>query len=182
MNYTVISKRPTSFNYVEWTLINGQYFPKGEGILIHGGAGVVGGIDRDSGRAMMERGIAVPEGIATVLDEATYNRLANMDKFKHDLRRGIVKVLRGEIREQSRIDSETHDMLENENIPNRPYDANDIEAAGGVIKRDGSIEITDAYEDIAQVRKENAGQMSYVKKRNAETRKAKAYERRSRKK
>ena len=42
MNYTVISKLPTTFNYVKWQRTNGMFIPEYQ-ILINGGAGVVGG-------------------------------------------------------------------------------------------------------------------------------------------
>ena len=178
MKVTIISKKPLPFIYQEWEFKNGQYFPKGEGIFIHGGAGVVGGIDRDSGRPHKERGIAIPEGVATILDESVYERLAKIKKFQHDVKRGVMKVIKGAISDQSKIDSETHDMLENEHIPNRPYSQEDIEAAGGVVNKDGSINIGEAEESIDNVRRHNAGQMAYVKKREAEKRKADRVERR----
>lgn len=176
MNYTIISKKPIPFIYQEFKRINGQFFPVDEGILIHGGAGVVGGVDRDSGRPHGQHGIYCPEGVATVLDEKTYDRLKNIKKFQSDVKRGVMKVIKGAVTDQSRIDGETHNMLDNDLIPNRPFTRQDIEDAGGVLQKDGSVSITEAIEDIDEVRRQNAGKMAYMKKRDAAERK----ERRSR--
>ena len=78
---TIISKKPIPFIYQEYKFINGNFFPDGEGIMIHGGAGIVGGVDRDSGRPHSTHGIFVPEGVATVLDDDTYERLKKNKKF-----------------------------------------------------------------------------------------------------
>lgn len=170
--YTVISRKPIPFLYQEYRFVNGQFFPKDEGILIHGGAGVVGGVDRDSGRPHAEHGILIPEGVATVIDDKTYDRLKEIKKFQQDVKRGVMKVVKGSISDQSRIDRETHDMLDTDLIPNRPFTKEDIEQAGGVIQKDGSVNITEAGEDIDAIRRQNAGKMAYMKKRDAEERKA----------
>jgi hypothetical protein len=179
--YTIISKRPISFLYQELKFINGQFFPVGEGVLIHGGAGVVGGLDKDSGRPHSEHGIIVPDGVATIIDDNTYDRLSKMKKFQSDMKRGVVKAVRGSITDQAKVNAETHDMLDDDLNPSRPISRQDIEDAGGVINRDGSVNITEAEEDIEGIRRANAGKMSYMKKRDAEERKAKSYRRNKRK-
>jgi len=170
--YTIISKKPIPFLYQEFKFVNGQFFPVDEGILIHGGAGVVGGVDRDSGRPHSQHGIYIPDGVATVLDDKTYDRLKEIKKFQADVKRGVMKVLKGAISDQNRIDSETHDMLDNDLIPNRPFTPEDIKDAGGVFQKDGSVNISEAGEDIDEIRKQNAGKMAYMKKRDAEERKS----------
>jgi hypothetical protein len=170
---TIISKNTVPFLYQEWKKVNGQFFTVGNGILIHGGAGIVGGIDRDSGRPLEQHGIAIPEGVATIIDDDTYDRLKENGKFKQHLRNGIVKVLSGSISDQAKIDDETHDMRDNDLINSRPYSKEDFEAANGVINRDGSVNITEAAEDIEAVRRSNAGKMAYMKKRDAEERQQK---------
>ena len=178
--YTIISKRPISFIYQELQYINGQFFPVGEGIVIHGGAGIVGGLDKDSGRPHSQHGLIVPDGVATLIDDDTYDRLAKMKKFQHDLKRGIVKAVKGSITDQAKVNAETHDMLDDDLNPSRPISEKDIEDAGGTINRDGSVNITEAEEDIEGIRRANAGKMAYMKKRDAEERKAKAARRNKR--
>lgn len=172
MKYTIVSKRVTPFVYQKWVYKNGQIFPDGPGVVINGGAGVVGGADLLSGLPMERRSLLIPNVVKTVVDEKAYNYLMGVPKFKSDIDRGLIVVTKGEI-DNSKADKIADDMIEDDHIPNRPISEKDIENAGGVIQKDGSVNISEAAEDPVKVRKENAGQPSYVKKRNAEKRAAK---------
>lgn len=178
---TIISKRLTTFTYQQYKFENGQYLPIGNGVLINGGAGVVGGADLLSGRPLEKRNLFVPGGVATEVSDEVLEYLMGCWKFRKDIDRGIITVLKGERASQDRADKIAEcDMLPSEQISGRPYSEEDIENAGGKINRDGSVDISEAAEDIDLIRRRNAGQPFYVKNREAEARKAKAAARKAR--
>jgi hypothetical protein len=171
MKYTIVSKRVTPFVYQRLVYKGGQIFPEGPGVVINGGAGIVGGADLLSGLPMERRSLLVPNAVKTVIDEKAYDYLKGVPKFLSDVKRGLIEVVKGEI-DDGKMNKIADSMIEDDHIPNRPISEEDIEAAGGFIQKDGSVNITEAAEDPAKVRRENAGQPSYVKKRNAQRRSA----------
>lgn len=171
MKYTIVSKRTTPFTYSKWVYKNGQIFADGPGILINGGAGIVGGADLLSGLPMDRRSLLVPNAVKTVVDKEVYNKLMTIPKFLSDIKRGIITVSKGDL-DDGKVNKIADGMIEDDHIPTRPISEADIEAAGGVIQKDGSVNISEAAEDPAKVRRENAGQPGYVKKRNADRRAA----------
>lgn len=169
MEYTIISKRPTPFVYTRTEIRSGIVVATGKSVIINGGAGIVGGAERLSGRPLDQRGIVVPEGVATVVNEEILDYLRTIPKFRSDEKRGMIVVMDKAITNQDEIDKiATKELESNENLNARPYTKEDIENAGGIINRDGSVNISDAIEDIDAVRRRNAGQPFYVKKRNLE--------------
>lgn len=174
MTHTIISKRLSTFTYQQWTFQNGQYVPVGKGVLINGGAGIVGGSDLLSGRPLEKRGMFVPGGVTTEVSDEVLEYLMGCWKFKDDIKRGLVVVLKNQSIDQGKADKIAEKEMESdENLNDRPFTDKDIEAAGGKINRDGSIDITEAQEDIDLVRRRNAGQPFYIKERNKAEAKAK---------
>lgn len=168
MKHTIISKRPTTFTYIQYKMVNGNFAPVGSGVLINGGAGIVGGYDLLSGIPMEERSKLIPEGVKTVVDDIALEYLMGCDKFKSDIKRGMITVVDGDISrdEADRIAKE--DMLDNEHIKDRPFTEKDIKNAGGVITDDNAIDIRKAEENLGLEREKNAGAPQYVINRNLE--------------
>lgn len=166
---TIISRRLSTFTYQKWQYRNGQAFPDGPGILINGGAGVVGGADLLSGRPLESRSRFIPVGVMTFVTDAVLDRLYEIDKFKRDIDRGLITVVKGKKCSQEECDNiASRDMIPNDRIEERPFSQEDIENAGGVFNDDGSVDISKAAEDIVGLRKANAGAPLYVQKRNNE--------------
>lgn len=171
---TIISKRLSTFTYQQWTMNNGQYIPVGKGVIINGGAGVVGGSDLLSGRPLEKRSTSIPVGVLTFVNDETLDYLMGCWKFQKDISKGLIVVVKGKRLDVSEGENIAQkDMVPEENIMSRPYSEKDIEAAGGKINSDGSVDITNAVEDIDIVRRQNAGQPFYVKERNKEEAKKK---------
>lgn len=183
MTHTIISKRTSPFIYTKWIYANGQWFRDGKSIMINGGSGIVGGSELLSGKPLEERSSVVPVGVMTFVDDQTLEKLMTIGKFRKDIRRGLIVVVRGRKLDQDKADTiADNDMLANEHIPTRPVTPSEIEAAGGVINRDGSVDISNVDDDASplRIRKLEAGLPSYVKKDNLEKRKQNAAEKKSR--
>lgn len=166
---TVISKRLSTFTYQDWKVVNGQAVPNGPGILINGGAGVVGGLELLSGNSLENRTKTIPVGVHTYVSDEVLDKLLAMPKFRKDMERGLIAVVRGEKCGQDRTDEIARtDMLGDEHIKHRPFSQKDIEDAGGKINKDGSVDISEAVENIEALRASNAGLPNYVQKRNLE--------------
>ena len=172
MTHSIISKRPTTFTYQQWDFVNGNFVPKGSGVLINGGAGIVGGRDLLSGIPMEKRGTLVPEGVITFVDDQALEYLMGCKKFTSDIERGLIRVVKGKLSDAEGDKIAKEDMLDNEHIPGRPYTDKDLEEAGAVMNDDGSANINNADEQLELTRKANAGAPAYVKKRELEKRKA----------
>jgi len=168
MVHTIISKRPTPFHYQQYDLINGNFAAKGKGVIINGGAGIVGGRELLSGIPLEKRSTLIPESVLTFVDDEALEYLMGCNKFKKDIERGLIEVVKGRLSEGEGDKIAKEDMLDNEHIPDRPFTEKDIKEAGGVINDDGSVNIEKAAEDLDACRKENAGAPTYVKKRNLE--------------
>lgn len=175
--HTIISKRPTTFTYQQWELVAGNFKPIGSGVLINGGAGLVGGAELLSGRPMDERSKIIPDSVLTFVDDTALEYLMGVPKFKQDIDEGLIVVVKGKVSEDKANQIAKNDMLDDAHIDGRPYTKEDIEQAGGEMQSDGSVNIEHAEEDLAASKKVNAGAPSYVKKRNLEKkRRAKASE------
>ena len=171
--HTIVSKRTSPFVYTEWAEINGQFHQQGPGIVINGGAGIVGGGELLSGVPLEHRKTLIPESVLTFVDDETLAKLERIPKFKSDVKRGIIAVYRNKRIAQDKGDEiAAKDMLADEHIPTRPITAEEMERAGGVMTKSG-VDITDVQEEVSplKVRKQEAGLPGYVKERNRQTRK-----------
>lgn len=179
---TIISKRTGTFTYAKWVKKNGQFHQDGPGILINGGAGIVGGAELLSGKPMEKRSLLIPVGVHTYVDDEALEKLMSIGKFRKDMERGIITVVRGKKCDQDTTDKiASKDMLEDDHIPTRPVTRENIEDAGGTINNDGSVNITNVEGDASplRMRDENAGLPNYQKKANAEARKRDSAERKA---
>lgn len=171
--HTIVSKRTSPFVYTEWAEINGQFHQQGPGIVINGGAGIVGGGELLSGVPLEHRKTLIPESVLTFVDDETLAKLERIPKFKSDVKRGIIAVYRNKRISQDKGDEiAAKDMLPDEHIPTRPITAAEMERAGGVMTKSG-VDITDVQEEVSplKVRKQEAGLPGYVKERNRQARK-----------
>lgn len=171
--HTIVSKRTSPFVYTEWAEINGQFHQQGPGIVINGGAGIVGGGELLSGVPLEHRKTLIPESVLTFVDDETLAKLERIPKFKSDVKRGIIAVYRNKRISQDKGDEiADKDMLPDEHIPTRPITAEEMERAGGVMTKSG-VDITDVQEEVSplKVRKQEAGLPGYVKERNRQARK-----------
>lgn len=167
--HTIVSKRTTPFTYTKWIHRNGQYFQDGPGIVINGGAGIVGGLELLSGRPLEQRNTIVPESVLTFVDDAVLEKLESISKFRKDVDRGIIVVYKNKKISQEKGDEIARkDMVPDEHIPTRPISKDEMENAGASISDDGSVNISKVREDVSplKLRKQEAGLPEYVKKRN----------------
>lgn len=164
MNYTIISKLPTAFNYVKWQRTNGMFVPEYQ-ILINGGAGVVGGSELLSNRPLANRSLFTPEGVATEVTEETLGKLREIKKFCDHEKRGLIIIIKGHNPGQEKVDDIASKDGENPDLINgRPLSVKDIERVGAVINDDDSIDITKAKTiSPLQARKQEAGLPFYQK-------------------
>lgn len=179
---TIISKRERPFLYCAWKKVNGQFFQDGPSILINGGAGIVGGLDLLSGRPLDKRSSVIPVGVHTYVDDVVLEKLMSIGKFRSDIKRGIIVVVKSKKLDQDKTDTiADKDMIEDDHIPTRPVSEKEIEAAGAKINKDGSVDIGDLEGDSSPLvqRKNDAGQPEYVKKRNQEKREQSKAERKA---
>lgn len=171
--HTIVSKRTSPFVYTEWACINGQFHQQGPGIVINGGAGIVGGGELLSGIPLEHRKTLIPESVLTFVDDETLKKLERIPKFQKDVKRGVIAVYRNKRITQDKGDEiAAKDMLPDEHIPTRPITTEEMERAGGVMTKSG-VDITDVQEDVSplKVRKQEAGLPGYVKERNRQARK-----------
>lgn len=179
---TIISKRERPFLYCAWKKVNGQFFQDGPSILINGGAGIVGGLELLSGRPLDKRSSVIPVGVHTYVDDEVLDKLMSIGKFRSDIERGMIVVVKGKKLDQDKTDSiADKDMIEDDHIPTRPVTGEEIENAGASINKDGSVDIGDLEGDISPLKQRgmDAGQPGYVKKRNQEKREQKKSERKA---
>ncbi len=179
---TIISKRTGPFTYTNWYMKNGQFHQDGPGIIINGGAGVVGGLELLSGRPLDKRSSIIPVGVHTYVDDEVLEKLMKNGKFCHDIERGLIVVVKSKKLDQDKTDDiAKHDMIEDARIPTRPITKEEIEATGAKFNSDGSVDIGEVDSDLSPLkqRKIDAGAPSYVKKRNQDTRKRRLAERKS---
>ena len=131
---TVISKRPTTIEFVEWDMDDVQHkMTPIRSVTIFGGAGVTD-----------PRALIVPEGVATYISDEALAWLETLPKFKRHVDRGIFRVVKGK-----KIDSEAANeiaasgkMIDNKDIPARPLNEEQLKKDGAVINEDGSIDIS----------------------------------------
>ena len=131
---TVISKRPTTIEFVEWDIDDVQHkVTPIRSVTIFGGAGVTD-----------PRALIVPEGVATYISDEALAWLETLPKFKRHIEKGIFRVIKGK-----KIDSEAANeiassgkMIDNKDIPARPLIEEELKKDGAVINEDGSIDIS----------------------------------------
>ena len=131
---TVISKRPTTIEFVEWDVDDVQHkMTPIRSVTIFGGAGVTD-----------PRALIVPEGVATYISDEALAWLETLPKFKRHIDKGIFRVIKGK-----KIDSEAANeiassgkMIDNNDIPARPLNEEQLKKDGAVINDDGSIDIS----------------------------------------
>lgn len=172
--HTIISKRTSPFVYTEWAKINGQFHQQGPGIVINGGAGIVGGGELLSGTPLEHRKTLIPASVLTFVDDETLEKLERIPKFKSDVKRGIIVVHRNKKLSQDKGDEiADKEMLPDEHIPTRPITEDEMERAGGKITKGGGVDISDVQEEVSplRIRKQEAGLPGYVKERNRQSRK-----------
>jgi len=177
---TIISKRTSPFTYIKWVKINGQFHTDGPGIIINGGAGIVGGSELLSGRPLEKRSTLVPVGVMTFVDDEVLDKLMTIGKFQKDIDRGIITVVKGKKLDQEKGDDiADRDMIEDDHIPTRPVTQEEMENAGGQKSKDGSIDIGEVEEGDSPIKQRTieAGQPDYVKQRMRENKKRDAAER-----
>ena len=165
---TIISKRTGTFTYTRWKKVNGQFFQDGPGIVINGGAGIVGGSELLSGKPMEKRSLLIPVGVHTYVDDEVLEKLMSIGKFRKDIERGIIVVVKGKKCDQDATDKiASQDMIEDDHIPTRPVTREEIEDAGGVVASDGSVNISGVLDENSplRTREANAGQPFYNKKK-----------------
>ena len=172
MQNTIISKRTKPFVYTAYKFVNNNLFQDGPGIVINGGSGLIGGAELLSGRPLEKRSSLVPVGVFTFVDDETLERLERIPKFVSDVKKGLMVVIKHKkVTNQDEVDRiATEDMLPDYENQARPYTKEQVEAAGGDINDDGSVNIAKAAEDLDRVRREDAGQAWYQRKANAEKR------------
>ena len=179
---TIISKRTSPFTYTKWNKVNGQFFQEGPGIVINGGAGIVGGAELLSGIPLERRTSMIPVGVHTYVDDEVLEKLLTIGKFRKDMERGIIVVVRGKRCDQDQTDKiAERDMIEDEHIPTRPVTQEEMEAAGAKKNKDGSVDIGEVEDGISPLkqRKMDAGLPGYQKKANREAREQRKAERKS---
>ena len=131
---TVISKRPTTIEFVEWDIDDVQHkMTPIRSVTIFGGAGMTD-----------PRALIVPEGVATYISDEALAWLETLPKFKRHIDKGIFRVVKGK-----KIDSEAANeiassgkMIDNNDIPARPLNEEQLKKDGAVINEDGSIDIS----------------------------------------
>lgn len=131
---TVISKRPTTIEFVDWERDDVQHkLTPIRSITIFGGAGVTD-----------PRALIVPEGVATYISDDALAWLETLTKFKRHIEKGIFRVIKGK-----KVDPEAANeiadsgkMADNKDIPARPMTSEQLEKDGAVINEDGSIDIS----------------------------------------
>lgn len=143
---TVISRRPTPFTYTKWTKGgNGDFVPL-YNIFINGGAGIVGGSAFARGVKDSQVPMFTPEGVATLVDDKTLDKLMDVPKFKKDIERGLIRVIKGRsITDQEKLDNEAEKhMADKDDIRGRQLTADDFKDAGAIENKDGSWNVEDA--------------------------------------
>lgn len=167
--HTIISKKPSTTVYTNWVIVNGTSVRDGNGVVIKGGAGVVGAVDFLSGKRPENRSTDVLVGIHTYVDDKALDYLMRNRVFKRDMEEGLVTVVKGKKLDQDATDNiASTDMIEDAKIEGRPITEAEIEAAGGEVKRDGTVDITEVREGVSplKVRKEEAGKSFHEKGKN----------------
>lgn len=175
MTHTIVSKRTSPFTYQQWAKVNGQFHRVGRGIIINGGAGIVGGAELLSGIPLDKRSSLIPVGVHTYVDDEALDYLMGVPKFRDDIKRGIICVIKGKKLDQDGTDNVAEkEMIEDSHIPTRPVTQEEMEAAGAIKTKDGAMNIEGVADGDSPMRQRriDAGSPSYVKKRNAETKKA----------
>lgn len=143
---TVISRRPTSFVYTKWVKnYRNRLIPAYE-YVINGGAGVTGGGRFANGTPEKNIPLFMPEGVATIVDDNVLSKLMDIPKFKKDIERGLIRVVRGKsITDQEKLDNEAEKhMASKDDIKGRQMTADDLKDAGAIEQDDGSWNVEDA--------------------------------------
>lgn len=143
---TVISRRPTSFVYTKWVKNSLNRFVPAYEYVINGGAGVTGGGRFANGTPEKNIPLFMPEGVATIVDDNVLSCLMDIPKFKKDIERGLIRVIKGKsITDQEKLDNEAEKhMADKDDIRGRQLTADDLKDAGAIENADGSWNVEDA--------------------------------------
>lgn len=149
---TIISKRQTAFTYTKW-------FDEGYGtivpefsITINGGAGVLN-----------PKTIVTPQGVATLVDDDTLEKLMTVPKFISDRERGLILVIEGKkVKDSDAVDeiATSKKMIDTADIQARPLTPEDLENDGAVVNDDGSVNITEGGKNALARRQQKTGKKS----------------------
>lgn len=173
---TVVSKHPITVTYTKWVKSSSGFVRDGSGIMIKGGAGLVGGYELLSNKRPDEKSREIPVGVHTYVSDDDLDKLMSIPRFVDDMKKGIITVVKGsKIDKDKANDIAASDMAPSSQIAGAPITQEEIEAAGAETNSDGSIDISKVNEGVSplKVRKEDAGQTTQTKKRNASKRKGK---------
>lgn len=154
---TVISRRPTPFVYTKWFVNQkeGTCIPE-YSITVDGGAGVSGGSGFARGLPQKMISLHTPEGVATIVDDKTLDKLMGVPKFQKDINRGLIRVIKGKsITDQEKLDNEAEKhMADKDDIRGRQITKEDLEDAGAIEQKDGSWNVENAdTRPAAEIRK-----------------------------
>ena len=131
---TVISKRPTTIEFVKWDIDDVQHkMTPIRSVTIFGGAGVTD-----------PRALIIPEGVATYISDEALAWLETLPKFKRHVDKGFFRVVKGKKidAEAANEIAESGKMIDNKDIPARPLNEEQLKKDGAVVNEDGSIDIS----------------------------------------
>lgn len=131
---TIISKRPTTIEFVEWDRDDVQHkLTPIRSVTVFGGAGVTN-----------PRALITPEGVCTYVSDEALKFLEGLPKFKRHVDKGIFRVVKGK-----KVDPEAANeiassgkMIDDKDIPARPLTEEQLKKDGAVINEDGSVDIS----------------------------------------
>ena len=145
---TIISKRSTPHIYTKSKIDPGSgSIVQLYSILVNGGAGAAGGADFLSGKKQDNFTLVTPEGVATIVDDETLEKLMAIKHFVRDIDRGYIKVIKGKsIKDQDAVDSAASkkDMIATKDIDGRQITEEGMTDAGAIKQKDGSWNVADA--------------------------------------
>lgn len=153
---TIISRSPVSVKYIKWHISpSGGSIPE-YSFTINGGAGVTGGTGFASGIPDKKVSLFTPEGVATLVDDDTLDKLMAIPNFRYDIKMGVIRVIKGKsITDQEKIDNEAEKkMADKDDIPGRQMTKGDMEDVGAKEQDDGSWDVSKAdTREAREVRK-----------------------------
>ena len=128
---TIISTHPVSVRYNLWSE-NASMHSKERvwDCTIPGGSGV-----------MDRRTLQTPIGVATEISEDALEKLMQIEAFKSDIDKGLIKVLKHTRKRSVDADEEALKDMKTDGS-GKQITAEDFEADGAVINEDGSINVT----------------------------------------
>lgn len=145
---TIISKRSTPHIYTKNKVDpRSGAITKLYSIIVNGGAGVMGGADFLSGKKQDNFSMITPEGVATIVDDDTLEKLMDIKHFVRDIARGYIKVVKGKsVKDQDTVDNlaTKKDMIDTKDVDGRQITEEDMESAGAIKQGDGSWNVAES--------------------------------------